>query len=116
MLPAPAAPYESPDQLKADLKAGQSLSDIAAANGKTDQQVIDGVAAAVKARLDAQVAAGTLTQAQADTLLERAKVRIERVMTVPMPPGARGPVGRLGRGLAGGDEVPGSTTSTTAGG
>ena len=100
----------SADQLKADLQAGQTLADIAEANGKSDQEVIDGVTAAVKTRLDAQVAAGTLTQEQADALLERAKVHIERVLTVPMPAGVRGPLGLLGNGAA-----PGSTTSTTAG-
>jgi len=100
----------SADQLKADLKAGQTLSDIAEANGKSDQEVIDGVAAAVKTRLDVQVAEGTLTQSQADALLERAKVHIERVLTVPMPAGIPGPLGRLGNGAS-----PGSTTSTTTG-
>ena len=107
----------SADQLKSDLEAGQSLSDIAKANGRSDQEVIDGVTAAAKARLDAQVAAGTLTQAQAEDLLERAKVRIERVITVPLPADARGPLGRPGGGGAndsGGSS--GSTTSTTAAG
>jgi len=113
----------SADQLKADLAAGQSLSDIAGANGKSDQEVIDGVTAAVKTRLDAQVAAGTLTQAQADALLERAKVRIERVITVPLPLDARRPLGRSGanggngaNGAHGGGGSSGSTTSTTAAG
>jgi polyhydroxyalkanoate synthesis regulator phasin len=107
----------SADQLKADLKAGQSLSDVAKANGKSDQDVIDGVTAAVKARLDAQVAAGTLTQAQADALLERATVRIERVITVPMPADARRPLGRPGAdGTNGSGGSSGSTTSTTAAG
>jgi len=105
----------SADQLKSDLKAGQTLSDIAKANGKSDQDVIDGVAAAVKKRLDAQVAAGTLTQPQADALLERAKVRIQRVISVPLPADARRPLGRPGN-EAGGASSPGSTTSTTAGG
>lgn len=104
----------SADQLKADLKAGQSLSDIAKANGKSDQEVIDGVTAAAKTRLDAQVAAGTITQPQADALLERVTVRIQRVITVPMPADARRPLGRNGDGSGGGSS--GSTTSTTAGG
>ena len=107
----------STDQLKSDLEAGQSLSDIAKANGRSDQDVIDGVTAAAKSRLDAQVAAGTLTQAQADALLERAKVRIERVITVPMPADALRLLGRpRPNGANGSGGSSGSTTSTAAAG
>lgn len=58
----------TPDALKQDLKAGQSISQLAAGKlGEADFRLR--VIAALKPQLDAAVAAGTITQAQEDSQL-----------------------------------------------
>lgn len=52
--------------LKAAMADGQSLAEVAAANGVEQQAVIDGIVAAIGAELDEAVADGKLTAAQAD--------------------------------------------------
>lgn len=52
--------------LKAAMADGQSLAEVAAANGVERQAVIDGIVAAIGAELDEAVADGKLTEAQAD--------------------------------------------------
>ena len=51
--------------------SGQTLAEIAAAQGVSEQQVIDAVVAERKAVLDQAVADGRLTQEQADWMLDR---------------------------------------------
>jgi len=58
-------------ELKADLKAGQSLSQIAAAKNISEADFKTKVSAAIKAKLDAAVAAKTITQAQEDAQLAK---------------------------------------------
>lgn len=64
------------DQLKARLTAGETLSDIAAAQGVDAQKVRDLIVSAMTKRLDSRLADGKITQAQYDeqkaTLTERA--------------------------------------------
>jgi uncharacterized protein (DUF433 family) len=57
------------EQVLNELRAGKSLAQIAAANGSSGDAVVQAVVAKVKERLDRQVAAGRLTQAQADQRL-----------------------------------------------
>ncbi len=52
-----------------ELRAGQTLTEILEANGADSQAVRDAVGAAVTAEIEEAVAAGTLTQEQADELL-----------------------------------------------
>jgi len=54
------------DELQTELRNGQTLAQLAQANNTTEQAVIDAALAAAKAQLDQAVAAGTITQAQAD--------------------------------------------------
>jgi len=54
------------DELKTQLRSGQTLAQLAQANATTEQAVVNAALAAAKTRLDAAVTAGTLTQAQAD--------------------------------------------------
>ncbi len=84
------------EELRTALADGQTIAEIAAAEGVDVQVVIDAMIAEVEQRLDEKVADGTLTQAEADTKLTEATERItERVNTA-------GPV-RMGRGPAGDD-------------
>ena len=64
-------------QLRAELKAGKSLKDVAAAAGVPYETVTSAALASVKEDLDAAVAAGTLKQARADRILERLERRLE---------------------------------------
>ena len=59
----------TPDVLKQDLKAGQSISQLAAAGGVSEDVYRAKVIAAVKPQLDSAVTAGTITQAQEDAQL-----------------------------------------------
>lgn len=54
------------DELMTQLRSGQTLAQLAQANNTTEQAVTDAALAAAKTQLDQAVAAGTLTQAQAD--------------------------------------------------
>ncbi len=56
----------TPDELANQLRSGQTLAQLAQAHNTTEQAVIDAALAAAKTQLDQAVAAGTLTQAQAD--------------------------------------------------
>ncbi len=54
------------DELRTQLRDGQTVAQIAEAQNTTEQAVIDDALAAAKTTLDEAVAAGTITQAQAD--------------------------------------------------
>lgn len=59
------------DQVRAELAAGKSLTQVAQASGKTADEVIASARAAYKTKLDQAVAGGRITQARADTALQR---------------------------------------------
>jgi len=63
------------DELVAQLRSGQTLAQIAQAQGTTEQAVIDAALAAAKTKLDEAVANGTMTQAQADEAYTRLQER-----------------------------------------
>jgi hypothetical protein len=91
------------DEVRAALKAGQSLADLANSKGVDPQKVIDALLAPITEHENAEVTAGRHTQAQADQHLADAKARITDFVNGKLPaqkarPGAR---------------VPKSTTSTT---
>jgi hypothetical protein len=83
-------------ELVEQLRAGKSLADVAKAEGKS----VDGLKAALlaseKKELDALVAAGTITQAQADAALERREARLDDFVE-----GALGGRGEGGHGFGG---------------
>lgn len=58
-------------QLMGDLKGGQTLSQVAAAQGVSEDQFKSRVVASLKPKLDAAVTAGKLTQAREDSALAR---------------------------------------------
>jgi uncharacterized protein YaiL (DUF2058 family) len=61
----------TPDKLRADLKAGQKVSDLAKDKGMTKEQFATKLAANVKPRLDALVDKKVITRAQADKAIDR---------------------------------------------
>jgi polyhydroxyalkanoate synthesis regulator phasin len=66
----------SEDELRSQLESGKTLADVAKAQGKSVDGLVDALVAAFKTHLDQAVAAGKLTQAQADQVLADVKQRI----------------------------------------
>ncbi len=64
----------------ADLKAGQSLAQIAAAHGKTADGLVSALLAPAKLRLDAAVAAGRLTSDQETAFLARLTTAVTAIV------------------------------------
>lgn len=62
--------------LQTAIQGGKTVAEVATANGKTGQDVIDALVADVKTEQDAKVADNTITQPQADTRLALATARI----------------------------------------
>ncbi|MDA8218026.1 MAG: hypothetical protein M0Z94_10470 [Dehalococcoidales bacterium] len=61
------------EELRTALRDGKSIADLASEKGITAEQIKTAVVDATKARLDQAVAAGNLTQAQADRILQTVK-------------------------------------------
>ena len=86
-------------QLLGDMRRGQTLAQIAKARGKSVSGLEQAITAAMKARLDRAVAAGRITKAQENELLNRLSARIGRrvnrplLRAVPPWPGAPPPPG-----------------------
>jgi hypothetical protein len=68
-------------ELVKQARSGQTLAQIAVARGKTVEGLKAAMSAAFKARLDASVSAGKLTQGQADARLARGTRLIDRLVT-----------------------------------
>jgi hypothetical protein len=60
-------------QLRTQLESGKSLADVAKAQGKTVDGLVQAIVDSAKKKLDAAVAAGSLTQARADSILSELK-------------------------------------------
>ena len=90
------------EQIQAARQAGQSLAQLAQSKGVSEDKLIDTILTSKKAAMAEAVAAGTLTQAQADLMIARmtsmVKTMITRTTTGPM--GGQG--GMMGRGMMGG--------------
>ena len=81
------------DEVRTAISSGQTLAQLAEANGKTGQDLIDALVAELKAHLDEEVTAGEHTQAEADAKLAEATTRITEMVnnTQTMPAdGGRG--------------------------
>ena len=73
-------------ELSADLRAGESITEIAEEYGSSGEAVVAALSAHLLARLDTAVEAGRLTPQEADEKFAEAVVRIrERVFTAPQP-------------------------------
>ncbi len=71
------------EELRAELDAGNSIADVAAANGASTDDVVDAILAEKEDRLDAKVESGRLTEEEADERLADAEERaLERVTEV----------------------------------
>ena len=79
------------------LESGQSLADLAVSKGKTAQDVIDAIVAEATTKINAEVTAKNLTQANADKILADLTARVTAFVNNTPPAGGRG----LGRGFGG---------------
>ena len=97
------------DELRTRLQGGESLADIAEAEGVDVQAVVDAIVAEHDERLDQAVADGRITQEQADeraaTLEEHAQDMVDGTLEARMG-GMRGPGGhRHGMGMGPGADT-----------
>jgi len=89
----------TPDELKADLRAGASLADLAGAAGVDVGTIIDQIEAQQAARINEALTNGTIDQVQADERLESLRDRITDRVNGERPERERGVGhGRFGRG------------------
>ncbi len=98
-----------PAALRTELQAGKTLTQIAQAKNIDPARISAAWLAAEQKTLDAAVAAGTLTQAQADQHLANSKTRFADILTRTPPAPGRGP-----RGGAQDGTVPGAFTPDAA--
>ena len=66
----------TPEEIKAQLQDGKTLADIAAAQGFSQDDLKDAMLAAATEQLYQKVVDGTITQEQADQVLQRMQKRI----------------------------------------
>jgi polyhydroxyalkanoate synthesis regulator phasin len=78
------------DELRTELQSGKTLAEIASDHGIDVQKVIDALTAEAKAKLDDAVAAGRLTQEQADTRLQEMTDRLSQLVNEQLPFPGRG--------------------------
>jgi hypothetical protein len=95
------------DQLRAQFQNGKSLADVANAQGKSVDGLIQAIVGDAKKKLNAAVSAGRLTQTQADSILAGLKARVsDFVNRTPPRFGFRHAF--PGRGFGGGPSAPGA--------
>lgn len=88
------------DEVRTAVQGGQTIADLAVANGKTAQDVIDALVAEVEQHFADEVASGEHTQADADARIADATTRITEFVnnTQSAMPDDRGPGHRHGPG------------------
>jgi len=75
----------SETQLRTKLEAGQSLADLAKAQGKSVDGLMQALVASAQTKLDQLVKGGELTQAQADDMLARLKAHVNDLVNGTFP-------------------------------
>jgi polyhydroxyalkanoate synthesis regulator phasin len=91
---------------------GQTLAELAAANGSSAEELVDAILADIKSHMDEKVAAGDLTQEEADAKLAEAEERVAEFVNNTKPP--IGPGGQGGPGRPGGPGGPGGGVDAPA--
>ena len=84
----------TPDEVRTAVEGGQTIAQLAEANGSSAQAVIDALVAEVKAHFDEEVAAGEHTQEDADARIADATTRITEMVNNTQAGGPGGPGGR----------------------
>ena len=81
------------------LRNGESLADLAAANGVDTQDLVDAIVAAAEARVNGALDEGNIDADKAAEILAGAAERAEAVVNGDFVPGDRGPGHRPGHGF-----------------
>lgn len=104
------------EQIQAERLAGTSLAQIAESKGVSEEVLIDTILSAKTAVIQEAVTSGTLTQAQADLMIQNmenmVKTMVERTTTGPMM-GRQGMSGTSGYGMRGGGMMRGGMRGQT---
>lgn len=87
------------DEVRTALESGQTIADLAVSKGKTAQDVIDAIVAVATTKINAEVTAGNITQAQADARLVDLTTMVTGFVNNALP--AIGPAGGPGFGFPG---------------
>ena len=85
--------------LQTDLQGGQTLADVATAQGKTVDGLVSALVTAAKSDLDAQVTAGNLTAAQETSIESDLTAHITDMVNGVRPAGGPGAQNGLRRGI-----------------
>jgi len=96
-------------ELATELEGGKTLADVAKAKGKSVDGLVSALVADEKQELDAAVAAGRITRAQADELLGNAKQRFTDMANGTLPDRGHGPFGAPPGALWSGSQPDGPT-------
>lgn len=99
------------DELRTQTQAGQTLADIAEAEGVAEADLVEALVAAAQTRLADAVADGRLTQAEADARTADLEARTTDSLDELCGPGGRGPGGE---GRAEADEDADAATPSSA--
>jgi hypothetical protein len=75
------------DELRTELESGSTLSEVITAHGSTVEAVVDALVTDAKTQLDAEVADGSITQAQADQILTNLPDRLTQMIENGFPAG-----------------------------
>ncbi len=92
--------------LRADLQKGETLADVAKAQGKSVDGLVTAMVAAEKTRLETAVTNGFLTAAQAAQIESTMQLRVTAIVNGTRPQGFRASGGAYGRT---GASTPGQT-------
>ncbi len=90
------------DEVREAISTGQTLAQLAEANGSSAAELVDAILADIKSHMDEKVAAGDLTQEEADTRLAEAETRVTEFVNNTKPPKGR----PGGPGAGGGVDAP----------
>jgi membrane-bound lytic murein transglycosylase B len=74
-----------PEAIVAQLREGHTLAEIAEAQGVTREELVNAITADAHEKLSEAVAAGRLSQEEADARLERMRHELARALTHPLP-------------------------------
>ena len=83
------------EEIYAERSSGKTLSDLAAEKGITDQQLIDAIVEGRSEAINQAVTDGSITQEQADWMLEKMETTVPLMITRPFGQG------RMGGGMRG---------------
>jgi len=88
----------TPEEIKTELQAGKTIVEIAAEQGLSQEQLKDAISTAITEKLQQKVADGTITQEQADKMLQRMQDRSTKYGQPKFGFGPRGHGGFPGNG------------------